>query len=124
MQIDSLEISPVATHIATFLMGVASGVIGKYYGDLFTDKRKKQEKDASRKKKWEDVKKKMPELIAEMKADWVKPENGLIRKFFVLHQGQDTAIMEPAFIYHHEVHENLEHKMAILENHGFVQMVS
>lgn len=65
----------------------------------------------------------MPELIAEMKTDWSKPENALFRKFFILHEGQDTAIMEPAFIYPHEVHENLEHKITILENHGFVQLV-
>jgi hypothetical protein len=123
MQIGSLEITPVATHIGTFLIGVASGVIGKYYGDLFTDKRKQQESGAGRKKKWEDVKKKMPELIAEMKTDWSKSENALFRKFFILHEGQDTAIMEPALIYYHEIRENLDHKITILENHGFVQLV-
>lgn len=124
MNIGSFEIPATATHICTFLIGVACGAFANYFGELFTDKRRMKESDASRKKKWAHVKKEMPELIKEMKADWNDSANRVIRTFYVTNKGLQPSSMEhSSFYYNRDDYNNLDAKVSILENHGFVQLV-
>ena len=63
--------------------GVAIGALGQYFADRATDKRRSKETTRAAKATFESVRKQMPELIAEMKADLITPENVLLREFFV-----------------------------------------
>ena len=64
----------------------------------------------------------MPELIEQMKDDLSKPEFMVIREFFIL--PNDRVPFNPDekryLCYYEEQHENLMHKVKLLENHGFV----
>jgi hypothetical protein len=60
----------------------------------------------------------LPELIAEMSADL--KSNPLVREFFVVSERWVMNYPDSCFAYYLEKHENLQGKIHILENHGFV----
>lgn len=64
------------------------------------------------------VKQSMPGLINEMQIDL--NDNSLIREFFITSKKYMVNIKSPAFIYYFEEHDNLQSKIQILENYGFV----
>lgn len=66
------------------------------------------------------VKASMPELIAEMKEDLTKEGNEFIREFFINSTSWTLNVIDPHFVYYFEDHENLQGKIHILENYGFV----
>jgi len=66
----------------------------------------------------------MPELIAEMKADLTKEGNELIREFFLVKKSWSLNAANPCFVYYFDDHENLQSKVHVLENHGFVYDVT
>lgn len=66
----------------------------------------------------------MPELIAEMKADLAKPEFSLLREFFIVSRGSVLNVRDPCFIYYFDDHPNLQAKIHILENYGYVTDVT
>ncbi len=68
-----------------------------------------------------EVKKQMPELIAEMKKDLQTEEGKFIREFFIMSKRHILAGSEkPRFIWYEEDHENLRGKIDILENRRYV----
>jgi len=66
------------------------------------------------------VKSSMPELIAEMKKDLTKEGNDLIREFFIVSKRWELNVVDHYFVYYFEEHENLQGKVHVLENYGFV----
>lgn len=114
------------SHLITFLLGVFTGAAGKYLADKYTDKRRHKEKETKVQKKFINLAQQMPELITEMKDDLSKPEYMVIREFFIL--PSDKAIFnsggESCLFYYEEQHENLMHKVKLLENHGFIYDVT
>lgn len=66
------------------------------------------------------VKSSMPELIAEMKKDLTKEGNDLIREFFIVSKRWVLNVVDHYFVYYFEEHENLQGKVHVLENYGFV----
>jgi hypothetical protein len=115
----------IITHLSALLMGVAIGWFGTYMADKSTDLRRSKEKKNAENEAWRDVRAKMPDLIKEMQEDWTKPENQLIRTFFILHEGQDGALITKggSLVYRYEDHPGLGDKMAILEDYGFITHV-
>jgi hypothetical protein len=71
------------------------------------------------------VKSAMPDLVSEMRADLSREGDELIREFFLVSQ---RWVMNygrtPRFAYYYEGHDNLDGKIQILENYGFVADVS
>ena len=69
--------------IGTYLAGVLTGALGEYFSNILTDIRHNREAKVEEKKLFQDVTSQMPDLISEMKNDLSKPENKLIREFFI-----------------------------------------
>ena len=67
------------------------------------------------------VKSAMPDLVSEMRADLSREGSEFIREFFlvskkwVMNYGRT-----PRFVYYYEEHDNLDGKIQVLENYGFV----
>jgi hypothetical protein len=109
------------TYFVTFLLGVATGGAGNYLAFKYTDRRRDSEKSKREKDTFKKIIGQMPELIAEMKADFTKKENSFVREFFVLpHDKIPCNSQEPRFCYYENEHHNLKGKIAILENHGYI----
>ena len=70
------------------------------------------------------VKSLMPALIANIKKDLSKEGNNLIRELFIMSDRWVLNPVNPCFVYYFEEHENLQGKMHILENYGFVKDVT
>lgn len=67
------------------------------------------------------VKAKMPELISEMRADLSKDDQEFVREFFLVSKKWTMNYGETRrFTYFFEDHSNLEGKVQVLENYGFV----
>lgn len=82
------------SHFAAFLGGTAIGAAGQYYGDRFTDQRRKSENEAKAKKQFNEVVKQMPAFIAEVRADLAARPELAMREFVVL--------STPALTFNHD----------------------
>ena len=63
----------------------------------------------------------MPDLVSEMRADLSREGSEFIREFFLVSK---KWVMNygriPRFVYYYEEHDNLDGKIQVLENYGFV----
>jgi Predicted nucleotide-binding protein containing TIR-like domain len=64
----------------------------------------------------------MPELLDEMRTDMA--EHRLIREIVVLDRKGNVYNGDAVFIYHREVHPDLDSKLQILENHGLINEIT
>lgn len=103
-----------------FVTGVLVGAAGTYYGDKFTDRRRKREAAREFRKLFTNCQEKMPELFAEMRNDL--RANPLTRELVLMGEN-DGYIGEPVFSYFYEKHENLADKVRLLVSNGFVNAV-
>ena len=109
------------THLLTFIGGLIVGVFGNYYAAKLTDRRRSKEAHGQEETEFERAKKQMPELIAEMREDLLKPETEHCRKFFILsNPGVNLNLSSPTLFYYEDQHKNLRGKVTILENLGYV----
>jgi hypothetical protein len=69
------------------------------------------------------VKTSMPELIAEMKEDLTKEGNEFNREFFIVSRRWTLNVVR-CFFYYFEDHGDLQGKIHVLENYGFVKDVT
>lgn len=110
------------SYLITFVLGAFTGAAGKYLADKYTDKRRSKEKETGNRKIFLNIAEKMPDLIKEMQDDLSKPECMVIRKFYIL--PNDRVLFnsggERCLFYYEDQHENLTHKIKLLENNGFV----
>lgn len=64
----------------------------------------------------------MPRLIADIKKDLTS--SALIRELFIISKSWALNVQNPHFVYYFEEYENLQGKMHILENYGFIKDVT
>lgn len=109
-----------------FLMGAATCAAGSYFGNKYTDRRKEREAAKRHRRQFADVKKKIPELIAEMKADLLTEDRQHVREFFVVEKRSHLIGLpeKPRFCYYVEDHGELHGKLSILEDHGLINDVT
>jgi hypothetical protein len=71
---------------------------------------------------FQEVTSEMPDLVSEMRADLTGEGKELIREFFLVSKEwvMNYDRRTPRFVYYYEEHENLDSKVQILENYGFV----
>ena len=114
------------SYLITFIIGAFTGAAGKYLADKYTDKRRSKEKETGKRKIFSNLAEKMPDLIKEMQEDLSKPECIVIREFYIL--SNDRVLFnsggEKCLFYYEDQHENLAHKIKLLENNGFVSDVT
>jgi hypothetical protein len=98
-------------HFLTFLLGAAIGAAGNYLALKYKDRRRDSEESKKEKNTFKIITDQMPELIAEMKADFSRKENSLVREFFVLpHDKIPCNSEKPRFSYYENEHHNLKIK--------------
>ena len=110
----------LASTLIGFLVGTATGAAGAYFANKYTDRRREQEADKRVKQQFLTIKRQMPQLLAEMKADLAG--NFHTREFFVLpnRREQLEGSEKPRFIYYEDEHDNLRGKLDILENASYI----
>lgn len=115
----------LASHAAAFLFGAFTGATGKYLADKFTDQRRKKESRDETKQQFERVRAQMPELIAEMKHDLNSEGHGTIRDVLVIERDVmiSTGAMQSKFAFYRDDHEDLDGKVTVLENCGYVRLI-
>jgi hypothetical protein len=103
-----------------FLVGATTTATGAYFAAKFTDQRRENESAKQLKRVFLNIKKQMPELIAEFKTDLAGSK--LTREFFVLTNKKDHlgGSQKHRFVYYEEEHKNLRGKLDLLENEGFL----
>lgn len=113
-------------YLITFVLGAFTGAAGKYLADKYTDKRRGKEKESGKRKIFLNLAEKMPNLIKKMREDLSKPECMVIREFYIL--TNDRVLFnyggERCLFYYEDQHDNLRHKIKLLENNGFVYDVT
>jgi hypothetical protein len=108
---------------AAFLLGTLTGAAGMYYGELFTDQRRKKEKARAERQAFDTVCQQMPDLIKEMRDDLTQKPH--VREFFLLHEGSAFGIKNSdAFVYRASEKHPVRSWAKTLENHGYVQDVT
>jgi len=73
------------------------------------------------KAKFSKVKNLMPELIADTKKDLTSKSGKLIRELYIISKNWSLNVVNPHLVYYFEDYENLQGKMHVLENYGFVK---
>ena len=107
-----------------YLLGLVTGIFvgcaGKYFADKYTDKRRGKEKRIAVDSDLQYATARMPELIAEMKADL--KDHPLCREFILISKrwSYNHDPNKVVLSYFFEDHENLAEKVGVLENLGFV----
>jgi len=112
--------SQIITHCVAFLFGTITGATGAYFADKYTDQRRQKEKSSIESEQFCKIQGQMPELIKEMKADLGNPENKFVREFFLTSKKWMLNAGGKCFVYYHEDHADLQGKIHVLENMGYV----
>jgi len=114
------------SYFITFILGAFTGAAGKYLADKYTDKRRDNERDKGTRKKYLSIAQMMPNLIEEIQEDLSKAEFTVIREFFILPSNRVAFNSggERYLFYFEDQHDNLKHKIKLLENQGFVYDVT
>jgi len=116
----------MTSYLITFVAGAFTGAAGKYLADKYTDKRRNQEQKVGDRKTFSKVAGQMAALIKEMQEDLSKPECMVIREFYIL--PNDRVIFNSGggkcLFYYEDQHDDLAHKIKLLENNGFVYDVT
>ncbi|MBA3017035.1 MAG: hypothetical protein KJ550_08830 [Proteobacteria bacterium] len=114
------------SHLVTFILGAFTGAAGKYLADKYTDKRREIDKDTKTRETFIKIAEQMPAFIKEMQDDFLNSEYKVLREFFIL---PNNRVMfnsggERCLFYYEDKHEDLMHKIKLLENNGFVYDVT
>lgn len=113
--------NPLLSHILALIVGIISGALGQFYATKFTEKRQNKEALKIRKKQFQILLEKMPNLLKEMKEDLSSDNNQIIREFIILpNKHVIFNSTKKRFVYYEEEYENLKEKIDILENQHFV----
>jgi hypothetical protein len=117
------------SYIVTFLVGALTGAAANYLANKFTDQRREQDSLRKARQRFQNLKDKIPKLIAEMQHDLRLDGFGLIREFYILPKASDVNLIIPwrgleptknVLCYYVEDHRDLENQVVLLENNGYV----
>jgi hypothetical protein len=112
------------SHLVAFLGGTAVGAAGKYFADLFTDQRKRQEARAEADASFKKLQRAMSALLDEIKEDLVREADKHIRELVVLPNEHVTFNSDrPRFAYFESKHVGLKDKLATLASAGYLECV-
>ena len=104
-----------------FLVGTVTGAAGNYLADKYTDARRDKKAAKEQIALWQDIERRFPSVIAEMREDFSNGEGKNVRAFFLKESGTLLAgSSEPAFEYHIDKHPDLQPAILYLQQHGFV----
>lgn len=106
----------ILSHIETFLSGLAVGILGNYLAGRLSEKAKNKDIEKERKKKFLDIRSKMPKLINEMTVDLKNSNMKDCREFFISPSKRVIFnTRQPVFFYYKDEHSNLVSNIRIIE---------
>jgi hypothetical protein len=113
------------SNIISFVSGLLIGILGTYCGNRLLDKRRKKDSKIEKKYLFNDISRKMPELLKEMKDDFKDSDISFVREFYVLQtKGVKINTSEKYIAYYEDEHENLKNKISLLESASYVYNIS
>lgn len=108
-----------------FLIGTATGAAGSYLADKFTDKRREKKLAKEQEKLWQDIERRFPSVIAEMRSDFSMPTERNVRAFFVKTSNTMIGLVsEPCFEYHTDKHPDIHPAVLYLAQHDFISEIT
>ena len=107
-----------------FVVGGFTGAAGTFYGNKFTDQRRKREKTKAENSQWETLKLKFPAIIEEMIKDVKNPDFPGVRTFFVKSSRTLVNRSEPSFEYHTDVHPELNAAILHMKDLGYIEDIT
>jgi len=111
----------ILSNIISLIIGILIGVLSTFWGNRLLDKRRKKDLKKDDENKFKDISSKMPELIKEMKDDFIHNSKSFSREFFVLKtKGVVINSPEKSIAYYEDEHENLRSKISLLETSGYI----
>lgn len=99
-------------------MGFVIGIIKPFLSDWMTDCRREKNKRKQNENKFKEVQQKMPELIAKMRDDFLKPENKWVKTILITRG--EFEHYKNVLLYDAEKYENLFEKIEMLEKRGYI----
>jgi hypothetical protein len=118
------NMNPAATHGITFLAGIVVGAAGAYFGDLFTDQRRRKEDARKSRELFGAMVARMPDLLREMRTDVRDPDHRNVRDFFVIPESAQLTPDGKAFVYRVNSGNDYLSKVGILEASGYVRDIT
>lgn len=104
-----------------FLTGAVTGAVGNFLADKYTDTRREKKAVRDVERQWEDLERRYPAILSEMRKDVLNPDSNAARAFFLKSSGTIIAFTsEPALEYFTDVHEELRPAMLMLEQLGYI----
>lgn len=109
----------------SFLLGTATGAAATYFGTKYTDQRREQEQNRKNKQNSNKVTAIMTDFIKELRGALSNPETSFVRELVLL--ANNRVVFSPSkkcFILFKDRYQDLDEKIAILENNGYVLNIS
>lgn len=107
-----------------FLVGVATGAAGTYFGNKYTDKRRAKESTSAQNSVFDKLWKNHNVLLSEMKSDMENPDFFHHRNFWMLDSNCVFNHDGPYLAYHLDKYDSLDQQLQILESYGVILDVS
>jgi hypothetical protein len=109
------------SHLIAFLGGATAGAAGQYFATKYTEKRQSQEQKKKLRKIFNELNAKMPKLFKEMRNDLLEDKSELVAEFVVLRNRKiPFSSSKKRFYYFEEDHPDLQGKIDLLVDHGFI----
>lgn len=118
------SMNSAATYGITFLAGIFVGAAGAYFGDLFTDQRRRNEDARKARELFGDMVVRMPDLLRDMRTDVRDPDHQNVRDFFVIPEPAKLISDGKAFVYCTNSGNDYLAKVGILEASGYVRDIT
>lgn len=113
--------TPFIQNLSAFILGVATGAAGHYFGSKYTDRRRNKEDEAKEKQRFLKVKEMMPELMKRITDNLANPTNQTIREFVILPNNRVIfPVSKNTFVFYENEYQNIREKIDILNNYGYI----
>ena len=104
-----------------FLVGAFTGAAGNYLADKYTDNRRDKKLAKEQFSAWQDIERRFPAVIADMRGAFGSAEGKNVRAFFVKPSNTMIAVLsEPCFEFHTDEHPDLHAAVLHLARHEFI----
>jgi hypothetical protein len=107
-----------------FVVGGFTGAAGTFYGNKFTDQRRRKENTKAEFNQWESLKLKFPTIIEEMIEDVKNPDFAGVRTFFIKCSRTSVNKSEPSFEYHTDIHPELNAAILYMQDLGYIEDIT
>jgi hypothetical protein len=108
-----------------FLVGAITGATGNYLADKYTDVRREKKALKKQAALWQDVERRFPAVISEMREAFADPDSKGIRAFFVKDSRSMIGFLsEPCFEFHTDKHPDLQAAVLHLERLGLISDIT